>query len=363
MAYEVDFLGVGENSQSGDAIALRFGNLLSGRSEQTVVVIDGGFTDTGDQIVEHIREHYGTNIVDLVISTHPDQDHINGLETVLRELDVRDLWIHQPWRYNELLQHEFADGRITSASIAARLRQNLQKAYDLVRLAEQRGVNVFEPYVGTTFGYQIRVVGPSQQYYLSLVPDFEGMPRRADDGGRMQTFAEFVRSAGRLVQRLAAGWGRDELDEEDTTSAKNNSSVITEIIADGRKLLFTGDAGVTALQLTEPYLQASADVPLSLFQVPHHGSKRNLSPTVLNNLIGRSVVEGETRDVSAIISCAKHGNPKHPSAKVINALIHRGASVTPTYGRTICHKHGVEFRPGWSAVDGESYKWTYEETE
>lgn len=100
MGYEVDFLGTDSESKSGDAIAIRFGSLKGSRDEQTVVVIDGGFNDDGARLVDHIRSHFGTDRVDLVISTHPDQDHINGLETVLNELDVDELWLHQPWEHN-----------------------------------------------------------------------------------------------------------------------------------------------------------------------------------------------------------------------------------------------------------------------
>lgn len=39
MGFEIDFLPVGEEGKSGDAIALRFGNLFGQRSEQMVVVI------------------------------------------------------------------------------------------------------------------------------------------------------------------------------------------------------------------------------------------------------------------------------------------------------------------------------------
>ena len=42
MGLEIDFLSVGEGEKSGDAIALRYGNLFGPRSEQTVLVIDGG---------------------------------------------------------------------------------------------------------------------------------------------------------------------------------------------------------------------------------------------------------------------------------------------------------------------------------
>ena len=51
MAYEIDFLPVGDGSKSGDAIALRYGNLTDS-SQQTVVIIDGGYSDDGEALVE-----------------------------------------------------------------------------------------------------------------------------------------------------------------------------------------------------------------------------------------------------------------------------------------------------------------------
>jgi hypothetical protein len=64
MAYEVDFMAVGDGEKSGDAIALRFGNLVGPRSEQKVFVIDGGTKESGEKLVEHIQKYYGTTRVD-----------------------------------------------------------------------------------------------------------------------------------------------------------------------------------------------------------------------------------------------------------------------------------------------------------
>ena len=55
MAYEVDILAVGNESKSGDAIALRFGDFVNNPSDQTIVVIDGGFRDSGKKLVERIK--------------------------------------------------------------------------------------------------------------------------------------------------------------------------------------------------------------------------------------------------------------------------------------------------------------------
>ena len=64
--YQVDFLPVGDGAKSGDAIAMRFGD-FSDAMKIYVVVIDGGFQSSGEALVSHIRTHYGTNYVDLVV--------------------------------------------------------------------------------------------------------------------------------------------------------------------------------------------------------------------------------------------------------------------------------------------------------
>ena len=109
--YEVDFLSIessGElGSKSGDAITVRFTENTTGTVR--VLVIDGGYKHTGERLVEHVQARYGTNHVDLVISTHPDMDHVNGLTSVLTDLSVGELLIHIP--------HDHARTSRTSATL------------------------------------------------------------------------------------------------------------------------------------------------------------------------------------------------------------------------------------------------------
>jgi hypothetical protein len=53
--YKLDFLPVGNESRGGDAIALRFGSLLTPQ-QQKVVVLDGGTQESGASLVSHIKE-------------------------------------------------------------------------------------------------------------------------------------------------------------------------------------------------------------------------------------------------------------------------------------------------------------------
>lgn len=359
MAYEVDFLGVGSDSaKSGDAIAIRAGNLQGDRTEQTIVVIDGGFTKDGEAMVEHIKTHYNTDVVDLVISTHPDQDHINGLFVVLEQLTVKKLWIHKPWDEPYGLSDLFDDGRVTDKSIGDRLKESLEAAYALVKLAENKGIVIEQPFTGLELGC-VKVLGPTEDFYKSLLTQLDGMPKAKQEESSLSA------SIGALYEKAKAFfinvvWGEDKLDDEDTTSAKNNTSVITQIISDSNRLLFTGDAGITALENAAIEIEkCTSGAQLSLIQIPHHGSKRNVGPTILNRLIGEPVASGVRKNITAIASTAKDGEPKHAHKAVLNAFTHRGAKVISTRGVGVCHRNGSPSRAGWGNIDAEPYHFEY----
>lgn len=135
MAYEIDYLPVGSGEKSGDAIAMRFGNLAGPRDQQTVVVIDGGFKESGQELVNHIKNCYGTDYIDLAICTHPDADHASGLLVVLEQLVVKDLLMHRPWEHAPEIKALFKDGKITASGLEDRLEKSLQHASDLEALA------------------------------------------------------------------------------------------------------------------------------------------------------------------------------------------------------------------------------------
>jgi beta-lactamase superfamily II metal-dependent hydrolase len=353
LGYEVDFLAVGEEGRSGDAIALRFGDLLSNPPAQTVVVIDGGFADSGEALVQHIRKYYATNRVDLVISTHPDADHALGLEAVLEKCDIGALWMHRAWDHTDDIAKMFKDGRVTDLGVSESLRKSLDSARSLERLATKKGIQIIEPFTGVTHGTgHVIVVGPSVLFYESLLPGFRGTPE-AKVGVGVGLFKRAFEAAEEVVKKIAEAWHIETLDDTGETSAENNSSAIVIVVVGNDCLLFTGDAGIPALTQVADLLDTNAfDYSrIKFFQVPHHGSKRNLGPTILNRLVGvRLPRENALR--TAFVSVAKDGSPKHPSKKVMNALKRRGVAVHATSGSGKCHfsnAPGWPARPGWVA--------------
>jgi len=337
VGYEIDYMAVGEGERCGDAIALRLGNLNGTRAEQRVMVIDGGTKQSGSDLVQHIRRYYNTDRIDTVVSTHPDSDHISGLTVVLESLAVSQLLMHRPWEHSREVRSLLSSGEISHLKISDKLRRSLESACELEQLAKKLRIPIEEPFAGMgTPDGSVTILGPSREYYEAMVCDFRGAP------GTPTSFLEILQRAaqtgGEIAARVLESMAIETLDDCGETSAENNSSAIVLIRDSGRALLFTGDAGIPALtQAADHAISIGVDLgSLVLLDVPHHGSRRNVGPTLLNRI----------RATTSYISAAPDGEPKHPSRRVVNALIRRGSTVYSTRGKVLCHYFNAPNR-GW----------------
>jgi beta-lactamase superfamily II metal-dependent hydrolase len=353
MGIEIDFLAVGDASKSGDAIAVRFGNLHGARQEQTVITIDGGTKESGDKLVEHIKTYFGTTHVDFAFLTHPDGDHASGMSEILEKLTVGKVLMHRPWEHSHAIHDLFDDDRTTPNSISERSRENLAAAHEVEKLAIAKGVEIIEPFAGVaaTSG-TFRVLGPSLDYYREVLAQFDFMPEIVE--AQEKSFS-FSNTAAKIINWIAERWDQDLLiePEEDATSPENNSSMILLITTtNGKQYLLTGDAGVPALSKALDYA-ATNSINLSnltFMQTPHHGSKRNVGPSVLDRLFGGIKPLGTAPDKTTFVSAAKEGDPKHPNKRVTNAFLRRGVKPFVTAGKSVRHHDDAPARAGWSAA-------------
>lgn len=334
MAYEIDFLAVGDGEKSGDAIALRYGNLTGSRSEQTVMVIDGGTKASGEALVSHVRTYYGTNVVNYVVSTHPDLDHASGLSVVLEELDFGTLVMHQPWNHAAYIKDAFQSGRITASGLEEKLRRELEAAHALEDLALKKKRPVVEPFagVGTQDG-TLLFLGPTVDYYRELLCQFRCTPEVKQSSIFQRVAITLQEATSYVLETMQFETLRDPVGVEENTSSENNSSAILLLTLEGNRILLTADAGFEALIRAEDFAKSNGIdlATLSFLQVPHHGSRRNVGPTVLDR------IKAPTAFVSVGPSC----EPKHPSRKVTNALRRRGSLVYVTKGQSIWHRNGA----------------------
>jgi beta-lactamase superfamily II metal-dependent hydrolase len=189
-----------------------------------------------------------------------------------------------------------------------------------------------EPFEGMSgWDGAFRILGPSREYYKTLLPGFRGTPVPED------SFAALLRktalgAADKVARFLEETWDVETLTDTGETSAENNSSAITLVSHDGGSFLLTGDAGIPALNFAmDAYDRLGmSSTQLKLVQTPHHGSRRNVGPRVLDRMLGpKQHVESRRR--VAIVSCAPDGEPKHPSKKVTNGFRRRGTHWTERF--------------------------------
>ena len=274
-SYEIEFLPVGNGEKSGDCILFHYFE----DGIEKIIAYDGGTRKSGEAMVAHIKKYYGTQKIDYLINSHPDGDHVSGLIYVLENMDVGEVWIHQPWKYSDEILDLFHDGRMTANSLSERMKEKLRMAHCVYELAEEKSIPIYEPYAGAQIG-PFTVLSPDKEWYINtLVPDFSKTPTKAKLV--IEKFVDSLESFAETVKNiLREAWNEENLPNNVETSAENDSSVILYADILNKGILLTGDSGVKALTKAAEYAEnhgLQIQEYIKFVQVPHHGSRRNVS--------------------------------------------------------------------------------------
>jgi beta-lactamase superfamily II metal-dependent hydrolase len=353
--FELDFLEAGEE-KSGDAITLRYGDQIN----ETVHVVDGGHSGDGEKIIKHISDHYvQSDFIDHVVLTHSDSDHASGLRTVLEECNIGTLWMNTPWAHADELLSRF-EYPYTKEGLMRRLKEAYPHVAELEEIATRKGIAIRDVFQGATIGRFI-VLAPSKSRYLDLVVDSEKTPT-AESETPIINILSAVRTASRY---LVLGWGAEHLKGHISgTSNENEMSVVQYAHIADESILLTGDAGVGALEEAYQFAQ-SIQIPLpgiKRFQAPHHGSRRNLSPEILDRWFGPKLTVQSLVPLFYAIVSANGNDEHHPKKAVLRALVHRGGQVLTTEGKVaFCWSKNSQPRNVWSNAIPVDYPHDMEE--
>lgn len=366
MAYEIDYIGVKADkaTKDADAICLRWktGIALNGMPIYKVGVIDGGFEAHGNAMIAHMNQYYFDDAegvkskekktIDFVVVTHPDQDHAIGLKQVLKAFDVKKIYMNRPWLYVDELFDKVNDGRITKQSLRERLRNNYETIADIENIAEENKIPIYEAFEGTYVENEIMILSPEKQFYLDLLVESEKTPLQEQAAFNQDgLFGRIANAVKAYIVNKFEDWDIETLRENEETSAENETSVVLRGLVEGDGFLLTGDAGIRALNKAIDYMeQIGEDVisEISFYQIPHHGGRHNVSPSLLDRMVGQRVKKGATRNKTAYASVAEGSD--HPLKMVTNAYIRRGVSTYETNGNTICHHCGQMPKRGWTQL-------------
>jgi beta-lactamase superfamily II metal-dependent hydrolase len=354
MPYEIDFLPVGNSN--GDAICLRYGPT---GGPYTIHVVDGGYVDTGDAIVQHLREFYGNpSHIDHVVLTHADKDHAGGLAAVLENYTIGCLWMNRPWLYAEEQIDRF-HGNYTVQGLQKRIREMNPHLANLEEIATRRGFMIRDAFAGNQIG-EFRVLAPRMETYIDLLPDFSRTPdaKPLEQKGLLGALQKVVEG----VKSWFESWDDEKLsDYPPETTASNESSIVQMGLIDGDRLVLTADSGPKALSEAADTAEILniAGRPL-FFQIPHHGSRRNVTPTVLNRWLGPKLPMGSAVVGAAFCSVGTN-KPEYPRKRVKNAFLRRGYGVFSCRDGWISYHKNMPARAGMQSIYSEPFENTYEE--
>lgn len=297
--YEIDMIDVG----AAEAILIHF---YDENEKDYVVSIDAGNYKDGETVAKFVREHYDKWKIDLAICTHCDADHFGGyvwlLENMQRKpetsVDIKHFWINDPGNHVKVDDFKYYRNQgnlIEEARSVFTLpgsTKNLLSLIDGMKNVSRSesfsnaGENLF-------FDKIIEVLGPTKEYYKTLVPDFRNALQPYDDDSEYDD--PVCESDGICLSKALDA-------APDDKSAHNQSSTIVLFKpSDGKKFLFTGDMGEDAFNHMK---KCDLDSCKNIFflKVPHHGSKHNLTSPMIrhfNPQIAYISTEGYGRYLSA----------------------------------------------------------------
>lgn len=330
MAFEIDLLPVGSDKKSGDCIAMRYGDLENGKKRQTVIIVDGGYAGTWqDTLKPHLKKYYNCEVngklhIDLVILSHPDQDHVSGLVEMAKddEVEIGMIMMHRPWE--ELTPSWFKDGRITKDSLKDRLGDAFEKAKELADTTSNISQTNLEVGTYTFRGASITILGPTSDFYKTCIANCEKTPQQ----GKLVRNLPQTQGGNGPIAFESYVKGKIKWDDSENTSPINESSLIVLFEYEGTKVLLTGDAGKEGLSKAIKYAHDN-NIKLndcSIIKMPHHGSRKNVNPAIMDAFVGSRAL---------YYSCASKDLGHHPSQRLINLMNEKGFKQLGTSGSTL----------------------------
>lgn len=235
--------------------------------------------------------------------------------------------------------HHF-HGNFTLQGLINNIKEQHPYLVELEEIAIEKGTQIHEAFQGDRIG-RFTVLAPSRQRYIDLIPDFGKTPTSyrtvaTERFGLLRSLQEKVKNW------LDEQWNVETLSEnpQPPTSASNESCLVQYgELENGKTVLLTADVGPIGLTEAADYGYALGLSKPNFVQIPHHGSRHNVTPAVLNRLLGPIKANGTYIGTAFCSIGAK--KPEYPRGQVKNAFIRRGFKVYATRTKWLSHYSGA----------------------
>ena len=269
-------------AQRGDCLWLTYGS----ESDLHHVLIDGGPSDTLATLVPELERRLKAlpgrnNRVELLVITHIDADHIQGIVSLLsdhrRVRLFKDIWFNG---FKHLGDDKLGapDGeRLTAALDPEQRRWNKAFKGNAVVAPDEGDL----PVIHLAGGLQLTLLSPTPASLAKLAPKWSKECERAG----------LIPGKGAEVPK---SWRRDEMLGFDIEQAAarpyhadraepNGSSIVFIATYDGKSVLCGADAHSEILEASLNRLSPNP-TRLTAVKINHHGSKNNTSPKLLQRI-------------------------------------------------------------------------------
>ena len=355
-----------------EALPARYGDSLfltfEDPSRKLRLLIDGGpsrvyETSLRPRLVQEAKGLSGDDqlVLDAVMVSHIDEDHIKGVLELLGELrDADEAQMRRPWDVRWLLHNSFdalldeSEGAAARAVGGATVLAGLGGAAALSELLEDRELNHTTELVLASYGQGSQLASLAAALQISRNPpdgspimSVAGGPRVLKLGTATLTIVGPRASELEKLRKAWLKWRAEQKDKKTPTKAlaatldesvPNLSSIVALVEHGGKTALITGDARADYVYdgLKEAKLLKSGKLHVDILKLPHHGSVRNMTPDFLKKV---------TADHYVASGDGTYGNPDRATLEMLaKARPDGGYTVHITHDGPTCDRIHEEWR-------------------
>ena len=301
-------------AEHGDAFILSTNNAQ--------ILIDGGASGTYQRSLRPSLEMLPDRRIDLAMVSHIDSDHIDGILDLVAEMDddkadrrqtlvnIREVWHNS---FSDLIASK--DETEEDTTIATSASARMQETDDQATLLPQMVLSSVAE--GRKLANMLAVLNieVNKKFQNKLVVRDGEMPSFMYGNIKLQVLGPTEKELAKLrkdwKKKLKGILSKETAEAAsifDTVkldrSVSNLASLVVMAQGDGKRILLTGDArGDMILEWLEQtgQLDANGFATFDLLKLPHHGSRRNLSPEFFQRI---------KADKYLISGNGHHGNPE-----------------------------------------------------
>ncbi|NDI85471.1 ComEC/Rec2 family competence protein [Undibacterium crateris] len=303
------------------------------------ILIDGGTPATADVVLAYLKKDGKCPVIDLVVVTHIDNDHIGGVIRLLKDTEfnaaVKEIWFNgisriaklpsgvkslsvtQGVKLEEML-HD--DARWNAYFGGAAVSINADGSPYNARIADGLVLDILSP--GTAELAELK----RNWSMLAVAPDPSDEEKDKLPAG-VQSL-----SVGKDVYALA------ESKFDPDKAYANGSSIAFLLEIDLKFLLFTGDAFPDVITDAAELLQAGP-IRVNVFKVSHHGSAGNTNERIVRKF---------PADYYLISTDGTHDHPHDEAIGRILVYADNPKSLIFNYPDTMSTWRGTDFEGAWS---------------